>query len=397
MFYAPAIPFEYEVARRWWTIPVGSQLPLVDGKTLRLVFPGSPGSSHGPDVRDAVLCTVPLLTPAHVASAVPDEDVQRLIGDVEFHIHASDWWAHGHENDPRYNHVILHVVLVYNDSRPTRRQDGTSIPVCSLNDLSLSATWTNRFSEDEYSWPCQRLLSQLSHEEIDRLLLHAGLQRFEQKAQAFVVQLRATVPAGPYHLYDSCLIPSLAEGLAYGRDRELFRALGLRLLDQHTPLPEPLGHTEQPAPLDASRLRALAHMLERWHVPGIWLTLRSILLSASERDVALNIIHSALRTLFCDLGLSLDRADILICNVVFPFAAAIALLEQDTRLAERAQQLYLSHPGLSSNRVTRMMSTQLQLERMPRGSCRQQGLHYVYQQTCRAKLCNLCLLGKQDV
>jgi hypothetical protein len=293
--------------------------------------------------------------------------------------------------------VILHVVLIYNDSRPTRRQDGCSIPVCSLNDLSLFSTGTNRFSENEGYWPCQRLLPQLSHEEIDRLLLHAGLQRFEQKAQAFVVQLRATVPVGPYHLYDSCLLPSLAEGLAYGRDRELFRALGLRLLDQHTPLPEPLGHTEQPAPLDASRLRALAQMLERWHVPGIWLTLRSILLSASERDVALNIIHSALRTLFCDLGLSLDRADILICNVVFPFAAAIALLEQDTRLAERAQQLYLSHPGLSSNRVTRMMCTQLQLKRTPPGSCRQQGLHYVYQQTCRAKLCNLCILGKQDV
>ena len=397
MFYAPMVPFEYEVVRRWWTIPVGSQLPLVDGQTLRLVFPGAPGGSYGPDVRDAVLCTVPLSTPPHVASARPDEGVQRLVGDVEFHVYASDWWAHGHENDPRYNHVILHVVLVYNDSRPIRRQDGSSIPTCSLNDLSLSSIWTNRFSEDEHPWPCQRLLPQLSHEEIDRLLLHAGLQRFEQKAQAFVVQLRATVPASRYHLYDNCLLPALAEGLAYGRDRELFRALGLRLLDQHTPLPEPLGHTEQPAPLDASRLRALAQMVERWHESGIWLTLRSILLSAAEQDVALNIILSALRTVFCDLGLSLDRADILICNVVLPFAAAIALVEQDTRLAERAQQLYLAHPGLSSNRVTRTMCTLLQLDRTPRGSCRQQGLHYVYQQTCRAKLCNLCMLGKQDV
>ena len=389
MFYAPAVPFEYEVARRWWTIPIGSQLPLVDGKTLQLVFPGSPGGSCGPDVRDAVLCTPPMLTLSHMC----DEDVQRLIGDIEFHIHASDWWNHHHESDPRYNNVILHVVLIYNDRRPTRRQDGTSIPTCSLNDLSLFSTWAN---QDEH-WPCQRLLRQLSQEEIDRLLLHAGLQRFEQKVQAFVGQLRATIPIDSYHLYDSCLFPSLAEGLAYGRDRDLFRALGLRLLDQHTPLPEPLGHTEQPAPLDASRLRALVRMLERWHSPGIWLTLRAILLSSSECDVALNIVHSALRTLFCDLGLSLERTDILVANVVLPFAAAIALLEQDTRLGERAQQLYLSHPGLSSNRVTRMMCTQLQLDRMPRGSCRQQGLHHVYQQTCRAKLCNLCVLGKQDV
>jgi hypothetical protein len=391
MFCAPAVSFEYEVARRWWTIPVGSLLPLVDGKMLQLVFPGSPGGSSGPDVRDAVLCTSPALTPSHMCDE--DEGVQRLVGDVEFHIYASDWWNHHHETDPRYNKVILHVVLIYNESKPTRRQDGVSVPVCSLNDFALSSIWTNHLND----WPCQRLYRQLGQEEIDRLLLHAGLQRFEQKVQALIVQLRAAEPVGSYHLYDSCLLPALAEGLAYGRDRDLFRALGLRLLDQHTPLPEPLGRTEQPAPLDASRLRALARMLERWHTPGIWLTLRSILLSPSERDVALNIVHSALRTLLCDLDLSLERADILVINVVLPFAAAIALLEQDTCLGERAQQLYLSHPGLSSNRVTRMMCTQLQLNRMPRGSCRQQGLHHVYQQTCRAKLCNLCVLGKQDV
>jgi Protein of unknown function (DUF2851) len=391
MFCAPVVPFEYEVAQRWWTIPVGRLLPLVDGKVLQLVFPGSPGGSSGPDVRDAVLCTSPVLTPSHIHEE--GEGVQRLVGDVEFHIYASDWWNHRHDTDPRYNNVILHVVLIYNDSRPTRRQDGVSIPVCSLNDLSLFPPWTNHI----HDWPCQRLFRQLGQEDVERLLQHAGLQRFEQKVQAFVLQLRAAEPIGAYHLYDSCLLPALAEGLAYGRDRDLFRALGLRLLDQHTPLPEPLGRTAQPAPLDASRLRVLARMLECWHTPGIWLTLRAILLSPSEHEVALNIIHSALRTLFCDLGLSLERTDILLVNVVFPFAAAIALLEQDTRLGERAQQLYLSHPGLSSNHITRMMCTQLQLDHPPRGSCRQQGLHHVYQQTCRAKLCNLCILGKQDV
>jgi hypothetical protein len=394
VFYAPAIPFEYEVGRRWWTIPVGSQLPLVDGKTLQLVFPGSPGGSSGPDVRDAVFCTVPVAVHGHTVSVQRDEPVKRLTGDVEFHVYASDWWTHGHESDPRYNRVILHVVLIYNDSRPTRRQDGASIPVCSLNDLAHLASGEQLLTED---WPCQRLLPQLSQEQIDRLLLHAGLQRFEQKVQAFVLQLRATEPIGTYQLYDSCLFPALAEGLAYGRDRELFRALGLRLLDQHTPLPEPLGHTEQPAPLDATRLRVLAHILERWQPPGIWATLRATLLAASEATNTLNPIYAALHTCFSDLGLSVERTDILIVNVVLPFAAAVALIEGDALLGERAEQLYQSHPGLSANRITRSMCTQLQLQRLPRGSCRQQGLHHVYQETCRAKLCNLCILGKQDM
>lgn len=397
MFWSPAIPFEYEVARRWWTIPVGSCLPLINGETMQLVFPGSPGGSSGPDVHDAVLCVSPGLASAYPALAHGDEHrgQQRLVGDVEFHIHASDWWTHQHECDPYYNNVILHVILIYDDTRPTRRQDGMEIPTCSLHDLSPSANWTH-YLENKL-WPCQHLLQHLNQEGIDSLLLQAGIQRFEQKVQTFVMQIRAAIPVGPYSLYDSCLLPALAEGLAYGRDREIFRALGLRLLDQHIPLPEPLGHTQQPSPLDTSRLHVLALIVERWHTPGIWLTLHTILLSASQQDVTLNIIHAALRTLFCDLGLSAERTNILLCNVVFPFAAAIALIEQDTRLEERARQLYLSHSGLPSNRITRMMCTQLQLERMPRGSCRQQGLHHVYQQTCRAKLCNLCILGKQDI
>ena len=397
MFWSPAVPFEYEVARRWWTIPVGSHLPLVSGETVQLVFPGFPGSASGPDVRDAVLCISPSLAATYPVLAQSSEHrgQQRLVGDVEFHIHANDWWVHQHERDARYNNVILHVILVYNATRPTYREDGMEIPACSLNDLALSATESNYV--ENAPWPCQRLLRQLNQEDADRLLLYAGLQRFEQKVQSFVMQIRAATPVASYSLYDSCLLPALAEGLAYGRDREIFRVLGLRLLDQQIPLPEPLGHTEQPSPLDTTRLHVLAAMVEHWRTPGIWSMLRTMLLSTSQQDVALNIIHAALRTLFCNLGLSMERTDILLCNVVFPFASAIALVEQDTRLEERAQQLYLSHAGLSSNRITRMMCTQLQLERMPRGSCRQQGLHHVYQQTCRAKLCNLCILGKQDI
>jgi len=66
-------------------------------------------------------------------------------------------------------------------------------------------------------------------------------------------------------------------------------------------------------------------------------------------------------------------------------------------LYERAQAIYMQHPGLASNRITRMMSAQLRLPEEPRGSCQQQGLHYIYQQTCREKHCEVCLIGKRDV
>ena len=387
MLYAPLIPFEYEVAQRWWTIPVGSWLPLVDGSCWRLIFPGTPGGSSGPDVRDAVLS---------MNGSEQSDLGQRLVGDIEFHVQASDWWQHHHESDPRYNHVILHVVLNYNDTRPVLRQDGQQVPVCSLNDLSLLRLWPGDGSAEPH-WPCQQLLPQLSSDDLARLLQHAGLLRFEEKTQAFVVQLRNTPPADRYHPYDYALVPALAEGLAYGRDRALFRALGQRLLAQPTPLPNPLSLSEQPAPLDATRLRVLARLLADWETPGPWLTLRRLLVPPNGPDVAPSIVLAALRTLFCDPGLSLACSDIILCNVVLPFAAAVGLIEQDEQLYERVHQLYLAHPGLSSNRVTRLMSAQLQITHMPHGSCRQQGLHHIYQQTCRAKLCNLCLLSKHDV
>lgn len=83
--------------------------------------------------------------------------------------------------------------------------------------------------------------------------------------------------------------------------------------------------------------------------------------------------------------------------MILPFAAAIALVEQNCLLYERAEAIYRQHPGLSSNRITRLMSAQLCLREEPHGGCQQQGLHFIYQQTCRQKRCEVCLMGKRDI
>jgi hypothetical protein len=62
----------------------------------------------------------------------------------------------------------------------------------------------------------------LSAVEYDKLLVQAGLLRFEQKVDIFVEQLHSAASIDQYSLYDTCLIPALAEGLGYGRDREFF-------------------------------------------------------------------------------------------------------------------------------------------------------------------------------
>jgi hypothetical protein len=235
-------------------------------------------------------------------------------------------------------------------------------------------------------------MQQLSEEERLVLFKRAGLLRFEQKTHAFIEQLHALYTGDTYEAYDRCLIPALAEGLGYGRDREFFRAAGLYLIGYPTTVPEPLGHSFQPPPLDGRRLQVLRRLVEQWRIPGVWETLRLLLLPASAPPP--EQILQALREAFGNLGLSLARTDILICNVVLPFAAAVALIEHSMMLGQRAEELYMLHPGLPSNRITRMMCIQLQLAAEPRGSCQQQGLHYIYQHTCREKRCEQCITGR---
>ena len=371
--YASAHVYEDEVARRWYALPPGVLLPLSNGASCRLLFAGRPGSAVGPDVRDAVL---------HFS-----QQKTRSVGDVEFHVRASDWFAHQHHTDARYNSVLLHVVLICDNTFPALRQDGTSIPMCSLYDLPPP-----RQRLPQATWPCQAIMQHLSAEERTSLLRRAGLLRFEQKAHAFVEQLHAGSPQGYFSAYDVCLIGALSEGLGYGRDRAFFHAAGQYLLGLTNDLPEPLGRTFDPPSLDASRLSVLRKLVEQWRSGGAWWTLKKAIdLSPGHGSPPLR----ELRVIFAGLGRA--RADILICNIVLPFAMAVALIENDSILAQRAQMLYLEHPGLPSNRVTRAMCQQLQLAKEPEGACQQQGLHYIYQHTCREKRCQLCIAGKRQI
>ena len=407
--HEPVSIYEDEVAHRWWKLSPRTNLPLDDGKTCQLVYGGRAGSAVGPDIHDAVLYF--------------HETGERCAGDIELHVRASDWYAHRHHTDVRYNNVILHVVLVCDIAGSVRRQDGTIIPMCSLNDIPVVES-----AQHPPIWPCHAVVPTMSDEERDKLLLRAGLLRFEQKAHAFVEQLHnqhtvstqdSILPLQTFSSYDACLIVALAEGLGYGRDRALFRAIGDYLLGITQQIPEPPGRTPGPAPLDAKRLHILRNLIQQWSVDGAWETMKEALVYQAQEpgypqgdtptiqsacivgvspcgypgsNSASDPIQ-ALRTIFADLGHA--RADILICNVVLPFACAVGLIEHDALLVEQAQQLFETYPRLSSNRITRAMQKQLQMAHEPRGACRQQGLHYIYQQTCREKWCEQCIVGRE--
>ncbi len=86
---------------------------VTGGARVRVLHPGRWNRLGVPDFRQARL-------------RLGDGEVT---GDVELHLQAGDWEAHGHEVDPAYAGVVLHAVL-FPPAKPTvcRRCDGAVLP-----------------------------------------------------------------------------------------------------------------------------------------------------------------------------------------------------------------------------------------------------------------------------
>ncbi len=77
----------------------GRRLRTVTGAAVDIIQAGTRNSGDGPDFLGAV-----------IAIESPGQPRRVIRGDVEMHLRASDWFAHGHEANPAFASVILHVV-----------------------------------------------------------------------------------------------------------------------------------------------------------------------------------------------------------------------------------------------------------------------------------------------
>jgi len=102
-------------------------------------------------------------------------------GNVEMHVHSSEWITHKHQDDAAYKNVILHVVL--EEDRPIFRETGERIPSLELKKripLKLVNTY-QKLIHNEHWIPCQHHFFQVSNLTknlwLDRLLV----ERLETK------------------------------------------------------------------------------------------------------------------------------------------------------------------------------------------------------------------------
>ncbi len=142
-----------------------------DGRPIEILHPGKWNLLGGPDFRGARL---------RIGGVA-------VTGDVELHLRAQDWAAHGHAADLAYDHVVLHVVLFPSSDRATRGDHGREIPIFALLPL-LHHDLEEYAAEDAVerlaNHPLARVekeLASLSEAELRIALRKAAHRRWEQK------------------------------------------------------------------------------------------------------------------------------------------------------------------------------------------------------------------------
>jgi len=430
---------EAQLARLWrgQRFPAGA-LVTRHGVPVTVIFQGRPGRGPGPDFRGAVIAG---------PSGVP------LRGDVELHVRASSFRAHGHHADRAYARVILHVVFEDDTGAETPLPGGGSAPVVALAPwVARRARELERWLERPLLWrePCHDAVMRMGAGGAGAALDAAGDRRFEAKAARAREAVRA---AG----VDGALYEGLLEALGYGGNAPPMLALA-RLLPWPR-LRERAGGTGDRAALEALLLgsggllpsqRGHRGPVERYVdelerrfsaaagpslAPGLWKTwgvrpenaparrvaAAAALLSRIGSPSALLAIVGA-RTAGEAVAPLLVRADgywlshhdvcagpcrmppafvgrsralEIAVNVVLPVACAAG----DAALAARARALFARLPRPAVYGATRFIEEALASEgiRVPVNARRAQGLLALQREWCSAGGCGRCGLSSSQL
>jgi len=169
------------------------RLETTDGKAVRIFHPGFISLEGGPDFRGALIQT---------------GDEAPRSGDVEIDLHSSGWRAHGHDRNPNFSGVLLHVVWdevgVPASGGPAKSRSKTEPqvkppPVLALHNCldaplaELSQSLENeplRALPESLRGKCCAPLRGLDETQLTKLLCEAAWVRFEAKAEQFRARAR---------------------------------------------------------------------------------------------------------------------------------------------------------------------------------------------------------------
>ena len=381
---------EEAVVRLWQNADrLASGLVTQDGRRLKVLYPGRRSSSAGPDFRDCVLST---------------DSGDIMVGDVEVHVTAGGWSAHGHHVDSNYNGVVLHVVLTPTGTSTTTLESRAEAPVAAIGVASQ-----NQGTETE---PGRKADANLPASALQERLDRAGDERFRSKADGYAMELEAGDA-------EQVLYAGIMEALGYSANRRPFAALAVnvpiamlralrdepgatRLLAIHAMLVCASGLMSSVAPVDAEEFRAVHkglppvgkiaepwktfrvrpsnHPLRRIEGAAVLIdrALDEGLVSALARTVRQGTHRPIIRWLTAQPFIGESRTREIAVNVVLPFTYAWGGIARDRDLRVASKDIFERMPGLADNEITREMKRLLPPGVDTRGARRHQGLIHLY-------------------
>ncbi len=151
-------------------------LVTLDGQSVRVLHPGFWNHEAGPDFRDALIQF--------------NQDFPRT-GDVEIDLHPSAWHGHGHDVNPAYRWVQLHVVWAPGTTKPS------PLPTLVLNgqlDSTLDELhhWLGVDARlpESLRGRCQPVLKVWPDTLLKELLRQAAVVRLQRKGQELAARAR---------------------------------------------------------------------------------------------------------------------------------------------------------------------------------------------------------------
>ena len=156
------------------------RLKTADGRSVRVLHPGFISVEGGPDFRGAVL---------------QFENEKPVAGDVEIDLQTGGWHAHGHDKNPSFKNVILHVIWDGTPGTNPARTDPFST-LALMNFLDAPVSELALALENESGLPenlrgqCSAPLRELSAPQLTELLHAAAKVRFQNKAAAMLARAK---------------------------------------------------------------------------------------------------------------------------------------------------------------------------------------------------------------
>lgn len=142
-------------------------LRTAGGSPVKVISPGTHNLLSGPDFFNSRLL-------------IGD---QEWAGNLEIHLRSSDWYMHGHETDPAYDNVILHVV--WDHDVEIFRKDSTPLPVVEIKNLvyrDALRSYQELCSGSSQRWiNCENDFKDVDDFLVENWLERVYLERLEQK------------------------------------------------------------------------------------------------------------------------------------------------------------------------------------------------------------------------